>query len=109
MGSYDKEILKSTREVTRLEVQKRKLTRQLKAVKADLRRARRERKILIAKLTPPNVLPSRLFGDGVGTVVDRGKENRATTSELTCGDELVADAEPDKAAVDNYFGKEEKR
>lgn len=76
MGSYDTEILKATRLVTRLETQQRKLKRQLKQVKVDLRRARKERKLLIDQLAPPpapNTLPSRLFGDGVGTVVDLSK------------------------------------
>lgn len=78
MPSYEVELLAAARAVARLQAKRRQLRKQLKQVAADLRH---EQKILRAIASRnddrrPDVLPSRIFGDGVGRVV--GPVERAT-------------------------------
>lgn len=74
--TYEQELLNSARAVARLQAKRRSLRRKLKQVDADLRH---EKKMLrgIANRNDerrPDVMPSRVFGDGVGLVPKTGTE-----------------------------------
>lgn len=65
--SHEAELLRCARNVARLQTQRRKLKRQLKKTDADLRLERKHLRALAnMNLREPDILPSRLFGPGVG-------------------------------------------
>lgn len=81
MPTNEQEILRAARNLARLGTQRRKLKRQLKQVEKDLRLERRHMKALVSlHATDPDVIPSRLFGSGVG--VSRGRRPVATVADL---------------------------
>jgi len=70
MATHEQEILRCARAIARLQTQARKFRRQLKQAAADLRIERKHMRALLAlRAAEPNVVPSRLFGDGVGHLV----------------------------------------
>lgn len=66
--TYETELLRSARALARLQTQRRKLRRQLRAVETDIKLERKTLKALAAqdRDREPDVMPSRLFGDGAG-------------------------------------------
>jgi len=76
MPTYEQELLNAARAVARLQTKRRKLRKELKRVSAELHH---EQKMLrgIANRNDdrrPDVMPSRLFGDGAGHVAKTGTE-----------------------------------
>lgn len=73
MPTNETELLRTARTIARLQTQCRKLRRQLKAAKADLRLERKHLKALGALTSEPrsDVFPSKVFGDGVGHLAER--------------------------------------
>jgi chromosome segregation ATPase len=74
--TYEQELLNAARAVARLQSQRRSLRRKLRQLEVELRH---ERKILRAIASRnderrPDVMPSRVFGDGVGLVPKTGTE-----------------------------------
>lgn len=76
MPTYEQELLNAARAVARLQTKRRKLRKELKRVAAELRH---EQKMLRGIATRnddrrPDVMPSRVFGDGVGHARTTGTE-----------------------------------
>lgn len=66
MPTYEQELLRSARNLARLQTQRRRLKRQLKACEKDIRAERKNLSALANRNTDPDIIPSRVFGDGVG-------------------------------------------
>lgn len=75
-GSYEADLLTAARTVARLQVRRRRLRQQLKALDAELRHARKILRALASAKEDrhPDVIPSRVFGEAVGHKVYRGDE-----------------------------------
>lgn len=81
-------MLRAARNVARLQARARKLRKDLKTVAVELRREKKNLRVLIDDRDErPNVFPSRLFGDGVGLVA---KETEQLDSQNDERDSIVA-------------------
>lgn len=71
--TIEAELVRTLRAITRLQTQARKLRRQLKQNKQDLRFERKALKALQGELEQrrPDIFPSRLDGGATGFVADR--------------------------------------
>ncbi|HLZ44402.1 MAG TPA: hypothetical protein VKQ05_01835 [Gemmatimonadales bacterium] len=70
MPSYEVELLQAARNVARLRLRRAHFKRELKRVASELRAEERHVRALIGAKDErrPDVMPSRVFGDGVGYV-----------------------------------------
>jgi len=82
MPTYEQEMLKAARDVARLQTRKRFLRRELKRVDKDLKHAKKFLRALVSRDSErrPDIIPSRVFGDGVGRLALTGTD--ATKTEL---------------------------
>jgi hypothetical protein len=98
--TFEAELVRVAREVTRLQARMRKLRRDLKKTQADLKVKKRELTALASKGDrQPDVMPSRLFGDAVGHKRPEQPPVVATVNDTPLG---IGEGEPDPEAVANY-------
>jgi hypothetical protein len=100
MPRNEVEIVRCARAIARLQSQGRKLRRQLKALKKDLALERKHMRALIQIHNEPDadVVPSRVFGEGIGLARGRDLKVVNDTPRPTSGDPdpLGLDREEDK-------------
>jgi hypothetical protein len=90
-SNYEAELVRSARSLARLQTQRRKLRRQLRVVETEIRAERKTLKALAAANRDPDVVPSKLFGDGVGYKVQRDERVAVEPFELGDPDEKKPD------------------
>lgn len=64
--TFEAEIVRCARNVARLQTRRRRLRREIKKIEVDLKAERKHLKALSMENRDPDVVPSRLFGEGVG-------------------------------------------
>jgi hypothetical protein len=64
--TVEAELIRCARNVARLQTRRRRLKRELKKIDADLKLERRHLRGLAMADREPDIVPSRLFGAGVG-------------------------------------------
>lgn len=79
------ELMRCARNVARLQTQRRRLRRQLKKCEQDIKLERKHLKSLAAinEDRDPDIIPSRLFGDGVGHKWNKKKTTGVRSDERT--------------------------
>ena len=105
--TYTDELLRSARTLARLQTQRRKLRRQLRQVELDIKAERKTLNAIVNRNTDPDLVPSRVFGAGVGhkwnqaapaEPRDVSPEAAATVDALLKAVEPDTDAPPTKVA-----------
>lgn len=87
MPTYERELVAAARAVARLQTTCRRLRRQLKKAQGELRHEKKMLRGLMSASADrrPDIIPSRLFGDGVGIVpiaVERDERSAASVEAL---------------------------
>ena len=79
MPTHTEELVRAARRLATLQTTRRKLRRELKRVELDLRHEKKTLRALMGELDArrSDVMPSRVFGDGVGVVADLGEKKPA--------------------------------
>lgn len=101
--TVEAELIRCARNVARLQTRRRRLKRELKKIDADLKLERRHLRSLAMADREPDIVPSRLFGAGVGhRLREEWKESQSAAPKVVNGeaDAFVESINADKKEKD---------